>query len=115
MRFGTFGRRRDAGAPRTARSETLAAALRSRGFESDDFRLEEDAASPLAQLLGVVGGTLTVKCRSTGEERLYATGAGSAWLGAFVTDLARGHFAEAARAAQGRVPGMSGALRPAGA
>jgi hypothetical protein len=38
-----------------------------------------------------------VRCRSTGEERLYATGADSAWLGAFMLDLGAGHFAAFSR------------------
>jgi len=84
-------------AARTATSSALVAALRARGFAPDDFRLEEEHDSELAEELGVSGGILKVRCRSTGEERLYATGAGSGWLGAFLMDLGRGHFARAAR------------------
>ena len=40
---------------------------------------------------------LRVRCWSTGEERVYPTGSGSAWLGAFLMDLGGGHFARAAR------------------
>ena len=64
---------------------------------TDDFRLEEEHDADLAEQLGIAGGVLKVHCRSTGEERLYATGAGSGWLGAFLMDLARGHFADALR------------------
>jgi hypothetical protein len=35
---------------------------------------------------------MAVRCRSTGEERLYASGPDSAWLGAFMMDLGSGHF-----------------------
>ena len=84
-------------AARPATSSTLEAALRARGFAAEDFRLEEEHGSELAEELGVPGGILKVRCRSTGEERLYATGTGSGWLGAFLMDLARGHFASAAR------------------
>jgi hypothetical protein len=83
--------------PRPETANALNDALRSRGFETEDFRVEEEADSELADELGVVGGILKVHCRSTGEERLYSSGAGSGWLGAFVMDLGRGHFADAAR------------------
>jgi hypothetical protein len=82
---------------RTEPSQALDIVLRSRGFESGDFELEEDRSSDLSHLLGIVGGVLKVRCCSTGEERIYSTGLSSAWLGAFVMDLGRGHFARAAR------------------
>lgn len=75
----------------------LNATLRSRGFEIEDFRLREISSSDLAESLGVFGGLISVRCRSTGEERLYSTGASSAWLGAFLMDLGKGCFADAAR------------------
>jgi hypothetical protein len=75
----------------------LHAALQSRGFALDDFRLRVETATEWAQSLGVPGGLIKVRCRSTGEERLYPIGSGSAWLGAFMMDLAGGHFARAAR------------------
>ena len=86
-------------------SHALHGVLHAKGFEVRDFELDEDASSALAALLGVVGGVLRIKCRSTGEERVYSTGSGSAWLGAFLMDLARGHFAAAAR--HSGVPGTS--------
>jgi hypothetical protein len=85
--------------PRAETTRALHDALRSRGFETEDFRVEEESDTQLADELGVASGILKVRCRSTGEERLYSTGAGSVWLGAFVMDLGRGHFADAARAA----------------
>ena len=78
-------------------ADALAAALRSRGFEVDDFQLEETTSSDLANLLGVVGGILRVRCCSTGEERIYSSGSGSGWLGAFLMDLGKGCFANATR------------------
>ncbi len=84
------------GASSLPTSRALHGALASRGFEIDDFELEEAATSELAQLLGG-GGVLKVHCHSTGEERLYATGAGSVWFGSFLMDLGKGHFADAAR------------------
>ena len=83
--------------PSLPATRTLHSALAARGFEVGDFALEEAPTSALARMLGVPGGVLKVHCHSTGEERLYSTGAGSAWFGAFVMDLGKGHFAAAAR------------------
>ena len=82
----------------------LHAALRSRGFELDDFRLCVDGASEWSQSLGMPAGLIKVRCRSTGEERIYPLGAGSAWLGAFVMDLGGGHFARAVRTRRDATP-----------
>jgi hypothetical protein len=92
--------------PRPSRAvEALHATLGSRGFDPDDFEIEESAAPELAQWLGVAGGILKVRCLSTGDERVYSIGAGSTWLGAFLMDLGKGHFAAAMRrAGQGRLP-----------
>lgn len=75
----------------------LAGVLEAKGFALRDFEVEEGRAGALADLFGVVGGLLSVRCCSTGEERMYTTGSGSAWLGAFLMDLAGGHFAAARR------------------
>lgn len=80
----------------------LSGLLRSWGHDADDFEVEEDQRSELAELFGLVGGIVIVRRRSTGEERLYATGLGSAWFGSLLMDLARGHFAPASREAQAR-------------
>ena len=69
----------------------LGSILRAHGFDPADFEIEEHE-SGLAGLLGGMAGILAVRRRSTGEERLYATGAESAWLGAFMMDLGSGHF-----------------------
>ncbi|HEY0855882.1 MAG TPA: hypothetical protein VGE16_02430 [Albitalea sp.] len=74
--------------------------LQSWGHDADDFEVEEDQRSELAALFGLVGGIVIVRRRSTGEERLYATGLGSAWFGSLLMDLGRGHFATATPAAQ---------------
>jgi hypothetical protein len=81
--------------PRSAHA--LHAALQARGLEVDDFAVQEESASGLAQSLGMNDGILKVRCRSTGEERLYSSGFGSAWFGAFLMDLDRGSFARAAQ------------------
>ena len=83
----------------------LHAALRSRGYELDDFRLCVDGATDWSQSLGMPAGLIKVRCHSTGEERIYPLGAGSAWLGAFVMDLGGGHFARAARTRRDAAPG----------
>lgn len=80
--------------------QALMGVLASKGFEVRDFDVREDDATALSDLFGVMGGLLRIRCFSTGEERMYPTG-GSAWLGAFLMDLGRGHFARAAREAQG--------------
>jgi hypothetical protein len=75
------------------KAKVLGGLLRSWGHDADDFEVEEDQSSELADLFGLVGGLVIVRRRSTGEERLYATGIGSAWFGTLLMDLARGHFA----------------------
>lgn len=91
--------------------QALGAALGSRGFAAGDFELEEQSSDELSQLLGGGGGLLTVRCRSTGEERFYSTGVGSTWFGAFLMDLGRGHFADAARQSTGSSLPLSQPLR----
>ena len=78
-------------------SHALSGVLRAKGFEIGDFELEDDAAPGLSDLFGVRGSLLLVRCCSTGEERMYHTGSGSAWLGAFLMDLGGGHFSRAVR------------------
>jgi len=85
-------------APESSRpSQALSGVLQAKGFELDDFELEEDRAPAWYDVFGARGGLLRVHCRSTGEERLYTIGSGSAWMGAFLMDLGGGHFSGAAR------------------
>ena len=70
--------------------------LHARGLDMRDFDLEEDSHSGISQLLGLVGGILTVRRRSTGEIRVYAAGPGSAWFATISADLDRGYFKAAA-------------------
>jgi hypothetical protein len=74
----------------------LRGVLRAQGVDVADFEFVEHE-SGLAGLRGGAGGILSVRQRSTGEERLYATGADSAWLGAFMMDVASGHFGTVGR------------------
>lgn len=70
--------------------------LNARGLDARDFDIEEDAQSGISQLLGLVGGIITLRRRSTGEIRVYAAGPGSAWYAAVACDLDRGYFARPA-------------------
>lgn len=70
--------------------------LHARGLDAHDFDIEEDAQSGISQLLGLVGGIITLRRRSTGEIRVYAAGPGSAWYAAVVSDLDRGYFGKPA-------------------
>ena len=78
-------------------SHALSGVLRAKGFEVDDFEVEEDEGPAWSELFAGFGGLLRVRCCSTGEERVYPTGSGSAWLGAFLMDLGGGHFSRAVR------------------
>lgn len=69
--------------------------LASRGFDARDFDIEEDAHSGISQLLGLAGGIVSLRRRSTGEIRVYAAGPGSAWFAALCADLDRGYFKRA--------------------
>lgn len=66
--------------------------LACRGLEVRDFEIEEDAHSGISQLLGLGGGIVSLRRRSTGEIRVYAAGPGSAWFAAICADLDRGYF-----------------------
>jgi hypothetical protein len=66
--------------------------LEARGFDVRDFELREEAHSGVSQLLGMSGGIVTVRRRSTGELRVYACGEGSAWFATISGDLDREYF-----------------------
>lgn len=66
--------------------------LASRGLDERDFDIEEDSHSGISQLLGLSGGIVSMRRRSTGEIRVYAAGPGSAWYAAICGDLDRGYF-----------------------
>lgn len=72
--------------------QALQRLLASRGLEVRDFDIEEDAHSGISQLLGLAGGIVSLRRRSTGEIRVYAAGPGSAWFAAICADLDRGYF-----------------------
>ena len=75
-----------------AAASALRGVLRAHGLQVEDFDFEEYDASGLGDLLGQRERILSVRRRSTGEERLYASGPHSSWLGAFMMDLGSGHF-----------------------
>lgn len=93
--------------------------LTARGMDPRDFEVDEDARSGISQLLGVSGGVLTLRRRSTGEMRVYASGPGSAWFAAISADLGRGYFRAppnpARRAGGPSAPWWRGLSRAAGA
>lgn len=78
-------------------THALSGVLAAKGYEVGDFEVDEETDSDLSEVFGLAGGLMKVRCCSTGEERMYSTGLGSAWLGAFLSDLGSGHFAGAAR------------------
>lgn len=75
-----------------SKATALRHALQARGLDARDFEIEEDSRSGISQLLGMAGGVLTVRRRSTGEIRIYASGPGSTWFAAILADLDRGYF-----------------------
>lgn len=81
---------------RTAESDDKVATVRrllaARGMDARDFDIADDPRSGISQLLGLPGGVLTLRRRSTGEIRVYASGAGSAWFATISADLDRGYF-----------------------
>ena len=79
-------------APPIGPISTFHSLIRAHGLDVENFEFAEHASSGLADLLGGNERIVAVKCRSNGEERLYATGPDSAWLGAFMMDLGSGHF-----------------------
>ena len=84
--------RTDAGTTTGDKTLALRQMLHARGLDARDFDIEEDHQSGISQLLGLVGGIITLRRRSTGEIRVYAAGPGSAWYAAIVSDLDRGYF-----------------------
>ena len=72
--------------------ETIRAMFAAWAFDADDFEIEIHVSNTPANALGLDGGLLVVRRRSSQHERFYATGPGSALSGALFMDLARGHF-----------------------
>ena len=66
--------------------------LRTRGFALDDFSVVQDHSPQLRDLFGLVGGVVVVRRLSSGQERTYAAGTGTAWYGALAADIEAGHF-----------------------
>ena len=72
--------------------QVLQRMLASRGLDFREFEIEEDTRSGIGQLLGLAGGIVSLRRRSTGEIRIYAAGPGSTWYAAICSDLDRGYF-----------------------
>jgi hypothetical protein len=75
--------------------QALRRMLAARGLDEHDFDIEEDSHSGISQLLGLSGGIVSMRRRSTGEIRVYAAGPGSTWYAAISSDLDRGYFKSA--------------------
>jgi hypothetical protein len=82
---------------RSSTIDALHSLLRAHGIDPKEFEFEEYESSGLTNLLGGGDCILAVRCRSSDVERLYATGADSAWYGAFMMDLGSGHFGKLLR------------------
>jgi hypothetical protein len=74
------------------KTQALRRMLSARGLDERDFDIEEDSHSGISQLLGLSGGIVSMRRRSTGEIRVYAAGPGSTWYAAICGDLDRGYF-----------------------
>lgn len=84
-------------APKGGLSELQAEAamrgfLHATGWDAADFELHIDAAPLTARLGRPHDKILTVKRRSTAQERLYYAGPFSAWLAQLLQDVEQGHF-----------------------
>jgi hypothetical protein len=89
--------------------DVLRRLLDARGLDERDFEIEEDAQSGISQLLGLAGGIVSLRRRSTGEIRVYAAGPGSAWYAAICADLDRGYFRVATPPQAFRRPALAAA------
>jgi hypothetical protein len=86
------------------RTDMLRRLLAARDLDARDFEIGEDAHSGISHLLGLAGGIVSLRRRSTGEMRVYATGPGSTWYAAICADLDRGYFRAATPAQAFRRP-----------
>jgi len=77
---------------RNAAWQAIGDMLSARGFALDDFDVVHDLSPHLNDLFGLAGGVVVVRRRSSGDERAYAAGTGSAWYGALVADIDAGYF-----------------------
>jgi len=73
----------------------MAGALRGRGYDERDFELDTCRA-PLSDLMGLDDELVTVRRRSTGNERHYASTPDEPWLLGLIVDLDHGHFGRTA-------------------
>lgn len=77
-------------------AKAIRALLRSRGFDTHDFEIDESPFHGFEDLPGWGDSVVTVRRRSTGEERLYTTGSEASWLASLLSDLEQGHFGKLA-------------------
>lgn len=67
--------------------------LSTMGYQASDFTVSMKHASWLSGVLGWKDHFLTVRCRSTGHERVYSAGPFSPWLAELLRDVELGAFA----------------------
>jgi len=79
-----------------SKAQTILHLFEASGLNADDFEIEECDGQGSVNLLGLDGGIILIRRVSTGQERLYATGPGSAWFGSIFMDLGWGHFGSTA-------------------
>ena len=71
--------------------EDFESAIDRAGYDKHDLEISEENAFP-AQGIGVITGTVTIRNKRTGVERMYKAGHATAWVVEFETDLQTGLF-----------------------
>jgi len=66
--------------------------IERRGFQQDDFELTEQREPASGTATYSIRGTITIRYKPNGKERIYKTGHGSSWPAQFDDDLAGGVF-----------------------
>lgn len=72
--------------------EDFEQAIHGKGLDPADFELVESRDQPQGGGTYAITGTVTIKRKSTGAEKSYQAGHGSAWPAEFENDLTSGVF-----------------------
>ena len=78
--------------PRHVVESIVQGVLTSAGYAKSDFDVSLDEESQLSEALGLDDRLLTLRCRFTDVERLYAVGPHLPWVQEIVDDLRSGLF-----------------------
>ena len=73
-------------------TEDCIQAIERQGLDVDDFELTEQRDPPRGTDVQPFTGQVTIRRKSTGAERTYASGHGSTWPAEFDDDLSQGVF-----------------------